>query len=193
MLSAAATYAPKNIRVNCVAPGLTRTPLAARITSNAAVRPAPPRPACCTQLPALRSGTAERGAVLPTCSTRSVVTSNATTAASIRHPNRHPTAPNRPQPPPPPGPQGVRVHARPEARRGGGRGRGRAGVPDAADQQVRLLGSCRRSGRALVLPPRDLVTLVPCCHTRSPSHQPAPPLPLLPSPPPSIESPSPAL
>lgn len=36
MLSAAATYAPKGIRVNCVAPGLTRTPLAARITSNAA-------------------------------------------------------------------------------------------------------------------------------------------------------------
>lgn len=35
-LSAAATYAPKNIRVNCVAPGLTRTPLAARITGNAA-------------------------------------------------------------------------------------------------------------------------------------------------------------
>lgn len=34
MLSAAATYAPKNIRVNCVAPGLTRTQLAARITSN---------------------------------------------------------------------------------------------------------------------------------------------------------------
>ncbi|GFH24508.1 uncharacterized protein HaLaN_22317, partial [Haematococcus lacustris] len=30
-LSAAATYAPKKIRVNCVAPGLTRTPLAARI------------------------------------------------------------------------------------------------------------------------------------------------------------------
>jgi NAD(P)-dependent dehydrogenase (short-subunit alcohol dehydrogenase family) len=28
MLSAASTYAPKNIRVNCVAPGLTRTPLA---------------------------------------------------------------------------------------------------------------------------------------------------------------------
>jgi len=38
MLSAAATYAPKSIRVNCVAPGLTRTPLAARITSNPAVR-----------------------------------------------------------------------------------------------------------------------------------------------------------
>jgi len=35
-LSAAATYAPKNIRVNCVAPGLTRTPLAARITGNPA-------------------------------------------------------------------------------------------------------------------------------------------------------------
>ncbi|KAG2482917.1 hypothetical protein HYH03_018196 [Edaphochlamys debaryana] len=36
MLSAAATYAPKNIRVNCVAPGLTRTPLAGRITSSPA-------------------------------------------------------------------------------------------------------------------------------------------------------------
>jgi NAD(P)-dependent dehydrogenase (short-subunit alcohol dehydrogenase family) len=35
-LSAAATYAPKNIRVNAVAPGLTRTPLASRITGNAA-------------------------------------------------------------------------------------------------------------------------------------------------------------
>ncbi|KAG1674835.1 hypothetical protein FOA52_015223 [Chlamydomonas sp. UWO 241] len=33
-LSAAATYAPKNIRVNCVAPGLTRTPLSARITGS---------------------------------------------------------------------------------------------------------------------------------------------------------------
>lgn len=33
-LSAAATYAPKNIRVNCVAPGLTKTPLSARITGN---------------------------------------------------------------------------------------------------------------------------------------------------------------
>lgn len=35
-LSAAATYAPRNIRVNCVAPGLVDTPLAARITSNPA-------------------------------------------------------------------------------------------------------------------------------------------------------------
>ena len=35
-LSAAATYGPRNIRVNCVAPGLVDTPLAARITSNAA-------------------------------------------------------------------------------------------------------------------------------------------------------------
>ncbi|MBE0658998.1 MAG: SDR family oxidoreductase [Bryobacteraceae bacterium] len=35
-LSAAATYAGRNIRVNCVAPGLTDTPLAARITSNEA-------------------------------------------------------------------------------------------------------------------------------------------------------------
>lgn len=32
-LSAAATYAPKGIRINCVAPGLTRTKLAERITS----------------------------------------------------------------------------------------------------------------------------------------------------------------
>jgi len=31
-LSAAATYAPKGIRVNCVAPGLTRTPLTARLS-----------------------------------------------------------------------------------------------------------------------------------------------------------------
>ncbi|KIZ01694.1 3-oxoacyl-[acyl-carrier-protein] reductase [Monoraphidium neglectum] len=36
MLSAAATYAPKGVRVNCVAPGLTRTPLADRIISNPA-------------------------------------------------------------------------------------------------------------------------------------------------------------
>jgi NAD(P)-dependent dehydrogenase (short-subunit alcohol dehydrogenase family) len=36
MLSSAATYAPKNIRVNCVAPGLTKTPLASKITSNPA-------------------------------------------------------------------------------------------------------------------------------------------------------------
>lgn len=36
MLSAASTYAPKNIRVNAVAPGLTKTPLAARITGNPA-------------------------------------------------------------------------------------------------------------------------------------------------------------
>ena len=35
-LSAAATYASRNIRVNCVAPGLTDTPLTARITSNEA-------------------------------------------------------------------------------------------------------------------------------------------------------------
>lgn len=35
-LSAAATYAGRNIRVNCVAPGLTDTPLAARITSSEA-------------------------------------------------------------------------------------------------------------------------------------------------------------
>jgi NAD(P)-dependent dehydrogenase (short-subunit alcohol dehydrogenase family) len=35
-LSAAATYAPRSIRVNCVAPGLTRTPLSARLTGNEA-------------------------------------------------------------------------------------------------------------------------------------------------------------
>ena len=33
-LSAAATYAPRDIRVNCVAPGLVDTPLATKITSN---------------------------------------------------------------------------------------------------------------------------------------------------------------
>jgi NAD(P)-dependent dehydrogenase (short-subunit alcohol dehydrogenase family) len=33
-LSAAATYAPKNIRINCVAPGLTKTPMTSKITSN---------------------------------------------------------------------------------------------------------------------------------------------------------------
>lgn len=32
--SAAATYAPRNIRVNCVAPGMVETPLTARITKN---------------------------------------------------------------------------------------------------------------------------------------------------------------
>lgn len=35
-LSAAATYAARGLRVNCVAPGLVRTPLAARITGNEA-------------------------------------------------------------------------------------------------------------------------------------------------------------
>jgi len=35
-LSAAASYAAKNVRVNCVAPGLVRTPLTARITGSAA-------------------------------------------------------------------------------------------------------------------------------------------------------------
>jgi len=33
-ISAAATYASRNIRVNCVAPGLVRTPLTARLTQN---------------------------------------------------------------------------------------------------------------------------------------------------------------
>lgn len=47
MLSSAATYAPKNIRVNAVAPGLTRTPLADRITSNAAALKV--RPYTCTR------------------------------------------------------------------------------------------------------------------------------------------------
>lgn len=36
MLSAASTYADRNIRINCVAPGLVDTPLAARITSHPA-------------------------------------------------------------------------------------------------------------------------------------------------------------
>ncbi len=35
-LAAAATYAGRNIRVNCVAPGLVATPLTAKITANAA-------------------------------------------------------------------------------------------------------------------------------------------------------------
>ena len=36
--SAAATYAPRNIRVNCVAPGLVQTPLAQPILQNEAAR-----------------------------------------------------------------------------------------------------------------------------------------------------------
>lgn len=39
-LSAAASYAPRNIRVNCVAPGLVDTPGSARITQNEAARKA---------------------------------------------------------------------------------------------------------------------------------------------------------
>jgi NAD(P)-dependent dehydrogenase (short-subunit alcohol dehydrogenase family) len=35
-MAAAATYGPRNIRVNCVAPGLVETPLTARITQNEA-------------------------------------------------------------------------------------------------------------------------------------------------------------
>lgn len=35
-LSAAATYAPQNVRVNAVSPGLTRTPMTSRITGNEA-------------------------------------------------------------------------------------------------------------------------------------------------------------
>jgi 3-oxoacyl-[acyl-carrier protein] reductase len=34
VISAAATYAPRNIRVNAVAPGLVRTPLSSKITAN---------------------------------------------------------------------------------------------------------------------------------------------------------------
>jgi NAD(P)-dependent dehydrogenase (short-subunit alcohol dehydrogenase family) len=36
-LAAAASYAPRNLRFNCVAPGLTQTPLTARITANETV------------------------------------------------------------------------------------------------------------------------------------------------------------
>lgn len=38
--SAASTYAPKNIRINCVAPGLIETPMTQRITQNPAARKA---------------------------------------------------------------------------------------------------------------------------------------------------------
>jgi len=40
MQSAAATYAPRKVRVNCVAPGLVETPMSARLTSNEASRKA---------------------------------------------------------------------------------------------------------------------------------------------------------
>ena len=39
-LSAAATYAPKGIRVNCVAPGLTETPMTQHLVSHEASRKA---------------------------------------------------------------------------------------------------------------------------------------------------------
>lgn len=39
-LAAAASYAPKKVRVNCVAPGLVRTPLTARLTSSPAAEQA---------------------------------------------------------------------------------------------------------------------------------------------------------
>jgi len=39
-LSAAATYAPRNLRFNCVAPGLTQTPLSAKLLSSEAARKA---------------------------------------------------------------------------------------------------------------------------------------------------------
>lgn len=40
MQSAAATYAPRNVRVNCVAPGLVETQMSERLTSNEAARKA---------------------------------------------------------------------------------------------------------------------------------------------------------
>lgn len=36
-IAAAASYAPRNLRINCVAPGLTQTPLTAKITGNEVV------------------------------------------------------------------------------------------------------------------------------------------------------------